>query len=400
MIELGIEHLLRNPELQKGLRGRKISLVAHPASVNSQLEHSLEVVKNRTDLNIVYAFGPQHGMRGEKQDNMVETEDYLDPKYKIPVFSLYGKTRKPTKEMLSTCDVVLFDLQDVGTRIYTFLTTLRYLMEECSRQGKTLMILDRPNPIGRPVEGLSLLKGQESFVGAAEIPMRHGLTLGEAALFFKSYLKLNIDLSIIQMKNYQPRGPGFGWPPDRAWVNPSPNAQTLNMARCFPGTVMIEGTTLSEMRGTTRALEGLGAPDIDAEKILARMRSLQPTWLQGAALRPIFFEPTFHKHKGQLCQGLQMHTDYPGYNHEAFTPYRVISLFLKVIREIHPDYPIWRDFAYEYETERKAIDVIHGTTKFREWVDDPSAQPGDLEKLMLQDEARWREERQPFLLYP
>ncbi|GIL18270.1 MAG: hypothetical protein BroJett040_20210 [Oligoflexia bacterium] len=400
MVKLGIDQILTDSTLLKELNGRKISLVAHPAAVTSQLVHSLDALKAQTKLNIVSAFGPQHGMRGEKQDNMIESEDYLDPKYKIPVYSLYGKTRRPTKEMLQSCDVVLFDLQDVGTRIYTFLTTLRYMCEACVELGKSFWILDRPNPVGRPIEGLTLLKGHESFVGAAEIPMRHGLTLGEAALFFKKYLNLNLDLKIVKMENYFPeKGSGFGWPTELSWVNPSPNAQTLNMARCFPGTVMIEGTTLSEMRGTTRALEGVGASDIDAERILSRMNQLAPDWLRGSIIRTIFFEPTFHKHKGLLCQGIQMHTDHPSYNHELFRPYRVISLFLKVVRELYPDYVIWRDFAYEYELERKAIDVIHGTTQFREWVDDPKAKPGDLENLLSRDEKAWKEQRREFLIY-
>ncbi|MBX3032828.1 MAG: DUF1343 domain-containing protein [Bdellovibrionaceae bacterium] len=390
-MKFGLDRLLTEDSFKKELEGKRLSLVAHPASVTSDLRHSVDALF-AAGYNLVSAFGPQHGLRGEKQDNMIETDDFVDPQYRIPVFSLYGKSRRPTDEAMATFDVCLFDLQDVGTRIYTFLTTLRYMMEACARHGKTLWILDRPNPAGRPVEGSLLRPGWESFVGAGPFPMRHGLTLGECALWFRDHLKLNLDLRVIEMTGYAPeKGPGYGWPAELSWVNPSPNAASVNMARCFPGTVMLEGTHLSEARGTTKPLEMAGASDISIMKILKRMESLASEWMRGALIRPCYFEPTFHKHQKQLCEGFQIHTDHPSYRHEEFRPYRLFALFFKALRLESPDYPIWRDFPYEYETERLAIDLINGGPQLREWVDDRSSTAADFEKILQPDESAWRE---------
>ncbi len=397
--QFGIQTLLKNQSAMSQLKKHRVGLIAHPASVDHQLNHSLYLL-HQEGLKITCAFGPQHGMLGEKQDNMIETDDYLDPVLKIPVFSLYGQFRKPTSEMLNHCDLVLFDLQDIGTRVYTFLTTLKLVMEACAEAGKELWILDRPNPAGRAIEGLSLRPGQESFVGAAPMPMRHGLTLGEAALYFKELFDLNLSLRIFQMDHYTPsKGPLFGWPEGMPWINPSPNAGTLNMVRCFPGTVMLEGTHLSEMRGTTRALEGFGAPDLDADLILKRMKELKSEWLEGCLIRKVFFEPTFNKYKGSLCQGLQFHTDFQGYDPSHFKPYRLQSLAFKAIRELMPQYPLWRDFPYEYERDRLAIDVINGGPLLREWVDDSSANVQTFEMELLEDESAWTEESRDYHLY-
>ncbi len=345
------------------------------------------------ELTVTAAFGPQHGMRGDKQDNMVETEDALDPRHGIPVFSLYGRVRYPTDAMLDRFDVLLVDLQDIGTRIYTYVTTLAYLIDACAAAGKAIRVLDRPNPAGRPIEGSILEPGWESFVGAGPLMMRHGLTFGELARWFVDYRGQDIDLEVIAMDGYRPEvGPGFGWPVmELPWINPSPNAASLNMARCFPGTVLLEGTTLSEGRGTTVSLEVVGAPDIDFERVLACMRAESADWTEGALIRPCWFEPTFHKHAGRLCSGLQIHTDHHGYRHDRFKPYRLIALLLKAVRSEYPDYPIWRDFPYEYETERLAIDLLSGGTFLREWVEDPEARPGDLEQRLRADEALWAE---------
>lgn len=396
----GISVLLASPRL-KALRGRRLALLGHPASVTTAGQPSLDALMATPGLAITAAFGPQHGMRGDKQDNMVETQDYRDPIHGIPVFSLYGEVRRPTAAMLETFDVLLVDLQDIGTRIYTFVTTLTYLLEACARAGKAVWVLDRPNPAGRPIEGTILEPGWESFVGAAPLIMRHGLTFGELARWLVARLVLDVELEIVAMTGYQMgEGPGFGWPlHQRPWINPSPNASSLNMARCFPGTVLFEGTSLSEGRGTTVALELVGAPDIDSHLLLARMAALRPDWLDGALLRPCYFEPTFHKHAGRLCSGLQIHTDLASYDHARFRPYRLAALFLKAVRLTYPDYPLWRDFPYEYETERLAIDLLAGGTLLRDWVDDPQAVPADLESRLVADEAAWREERGPFLLY-
>ena len=400
-MKFGIDRLLEEPSLRAPLKGARVALLAHPASVTRDLTHSLDALMALGDIRISAAFGPQHGMRGDKQDNMVESPDFDDPVHGIPVFSLYGETRKPTGQMLSTFDVVLVDLQDLGCRIYTFVTTLRYMLEAAAAQGKAVWVLDRPNPAGRPVEGLRLRAGWESFVGAGPMPMRHGLTLGELGLWFIDTLKLDVDYRIIEMEGWQPdAAPGYGWPlGERTWVNPSPNAANLWMARAYAGTVMLEGTTLSEGRGTTRPLELFGAPDIEARRVIDEMRALAPQWLEGCRLRDCWFEPTFHKHVKTLCNGVQIHTEDTSYDHAAFRPWRLQALAFKAIRGLGPDYPLWRDFPYEYEVGKLAIDVINGGPALREWVDDTSAAPGDLDALTRPDEAAWLDERQEYLRY-
>lgn len=398
-MKFGIDRLLADPDLRKPLEGRRVALVAHPASVTENLTHSLDALI-AAGVNVTSAFGPQHGLKGDKQDNMVETPDELDPTYNIPVFSLYGEVRRPTGQMMSTADVFLFDLQDLGCRIYTFVTTLLYLLEAAHSTGKEVWVLDRPNPAGRPVEGTLLVPGQESFVGAGPMPMRHGLTLGEMGSWFIAHFQLDVPYRVIEMEGWQPEGPDFGWPQDRIWINPSPNAASLNMARAYAGTVMLEGATLSEGRGTTRPLEVLfGAPDVDAPAVLAEMRRLAPDWLTGCSLRECWFTPTFHKHAGALCNALMIHAEGRFYDHHAFRPWRLQALAFKAIRRLYPDYPIWRDFPYEYEFERLAIDVINGGAALREWVDDLASEPGDLDAIAARDEGVWREAIRPLLLY-
>jgi uncharacterized protein YbbC (DUF1343 family) len=401
-VKFGIDRLLTEPQLRRALAGRRVALLAHPASVTRDLTHSLDALAAAGDVRLSAALGPQHGLRGDKQDNMVESPDFVDPVHGIPVFSLYGTVRRPTPAMLETFDVLLVDLQDLGCRIYTFITTLRYVLEEAARTGKSVWVLDRPNPVGRVVEGLTLRAGWESFVGAGPLPMRHGLTMGELARWFIDSLRLNVDCQIVTLQGWQPlSAPGYGWPlGERTWVNPSPNAPNLWMARCYSGAVMLEGTTLSEGRGTTRPLEMLGAPDLDARALLAKMQALAPQWLSGCRLRTCWFEPTFHKHAGELCAGLQLHVEDPAYyQHETFRPWRVFALAFKALRALRPDYPLWRDFPYEYEHGKLAIDVINGGDLLRRWVDDPAATPADLEQLASADEAAWRSERQAALLY-
>ena len=400
-MKFGIDRLLADPELRAPLAGKRVALLAHPASVTESLVHSLDALAACGDIRLSAAFGPQHGLRGDKQDNMMESPDFTDPVHNIPVFSLYGEVRRPTGQMLSTFDVILVDLQDLGCRIYTFITTLLYVLEAAAEHGKSIWVLDRPNPAGRPIEGLTLRPGWESFVGAGPLPMRHGLTLGELGLWFVDHFRLDVDYRLIPMDGYRPdEQPGFGWPlGERVWINPSPNAPNLWMARAYAGTVMLEGTTLSEGRGTTRPLELFGAPDIDARAVLAEMRALAPQWLEGCALRECSFEPTFHKHVGKLCSGVQIHPEAPYYDHQAFKPWRLQALAFKAIRRLYPDYPLWRDFPYEYVLDKLAIDVINGSTFLRDWVDDTAAQPADLDALTTADEMAWLDERRPFLRY-
>ena len=399
MTLLGIDRLLADPALRRPLEGQRVALLAHPASVTRDFTHSLDALI-AAGVKVTAAFGPQHGIKGDKQDNMVETADETDPRYGIPLFSLYGEVRRPTGQSLGTFDTILIDLQDVGCRIYTFITTLLYVLEAAAEHGKSVWVLDRPNPAGRPVEGLSLRPGWESFVGAGPIPMRHGLTLGELGQWFVDHLKLDVDYRVIPMDGWAPdAAPGFGWPSDRIWINPSPNAANLNMARCYAGTVMLEGATLSEGRGTTRPLELFGAPDIDARSVMAEMERQAPHWLAGCKLRETHFEPTFHKHVGQLCNGVFIHAEGPAYDHDAFRPWRLQAVAFKAIRRLQPDYELWRDFPYEYAFGKLPIDVINGSPLLREWVDDEAAAPGDLDALAVLDEDAWTQERAPFLLY-
>ncbi len=400
-MKFGLDRLLENPELRRPLAGRRVALLAHPASVTGDLVHALDALAALPDLELAAAFGPQHGLRGDKQDNMIESPDFTDPVHGIPVFSLYGEVRRPTAVMLDGIDVLLVDLQDLGCRIYTFITTLRYVLEEAANHGKAVWILDRPNPAGRPVEGLSLRPGWESFVGAAPLPMRHGLTLGELALWFVKTLRLDVDVQVVAMDGWSPaQPPGYGWPlGERVWVNPSPNAPNLWMARCYAGTVLLEGTTLSEGRGTTRPLELFGAPDLEPGRLVGEMRALAPAWLEGCRLRTCWFEPTFHKHAGTLCGGLHIHVEDGAYDHATFRPWRLQALAFKALRRLRPDYPLWRDFAYEYEYDRLAIDLINGSELLRRWVDDPESAPADLEALAAPDEHAWEEEREAVRLY-
>ncbi|HEX8525489.1 exo-beta-N-acetylmuramidase NamZ family protein [Allosphingosinicella sp.] len=399
-MKFGIDRLLADASLRRPLEGRRVAILAHPASVTEDLTHSLDALAACGGLRLTAAFGPQHGLRGDKQDNMVESDDFTDPALGIPVFSLYGEVRRPTGQSLGTFDVILVDLQDLGCRIYTFITTLLYVLEAAAANGKEVWVLDRPNPAGRPVEGLTLRDGWESFVGAGPLPMRHGLTLGELGHWFVATRKLDVAYRVIEMEGWEPdASPGFGWPAERIWINPSPNAPNLPMARAYAGTVMLEGTTLSEGRGTTRPLELFGAPDLDARAIAAEMKGLAPHWLEGCALRRVSFEPTFHKHQGKLCHGIQIHPEGRFYDHMAFKPWRLQALAFRAIRKLYPDYPLWRDFPYEYEFGKLAIDVINGGPELREWVDDPASAPADLDNAAAADELAWTEERREAMLY-
>ena len=391
-MKFGIDRLIEDRALRRPLEGQRLALVAHPASVTADLRHTLDALAALPELRLTAAFGPQHGLRGDKQDNMMESPDFHDPQLGVPVFSLYGTVRRPTDAMMQSFDVLLIDLQDIGCRVYTFITTLRYLLEACARKNKSVWVLDRPNPAGRPVEGLLLEGGWESFVGAGAMPMRHGLTIGEMARWFVATLKLDVDLKVVEMQGWDAAaGPGFGWPLyERSWVNPSPNAPNLSMVRCYAGTVMIEGTALSEGRGTTRPLELVGAPQFDALSTLKWVEEFSPQWLAGCTPRVCWFEPTFHKHVGALCDGIQFHVDDGAYRHGEFHPWRLMAAIFKAQRALHPERDLWRNFAYEYERERIAIDVINGGPRFRQWIEDPRASAGDLDDMASRDERSWR----------
>ena len=345
----GLDRLLRDERLLARLRGGRVGLLANPASMTSiQLgfEHALDALVTKLGKAVTAAFGPQHGMRGDKQYNMEESPTYLDPQHRIPVFSLYGDVRRPTNEMLDTFDVLLFDLQDVGWRGYTWVATLLYMLEACARTGKTVWVLDRPNPAGRMVEGTNLIKGEESFVGVVPIPQRHGLTLGELSRYMVDHFGLDVGLEVIEMDGYSPdAAPGFGWPHDSVWINPSPAIANINSVRSYTGTVLLEGTHLSEGRGTTTPLEVIGAPQFQVDAVLSKMRALAPDWCEGCYLRPCFFEPFFDKYTRTLCAGVQIHANFPGYVPDRFRPYRLMSLLFRAVRIVQPDFELWRDFS-------------------------------------------------------
>jgi uncharacterized protein YbbC (DUF1343 family) len=399
-MKLGIDVLTENTKLKSFLKSQRVALLAHPASVTGKLVHSFDALR-LSNVKVSAAFGPQHGMKGDKQDNMIESPTEENSELGIPIYSLYGKARRPTHDMMQSFDTILIDLQDVGCRIYTYITTLIYVLEECAKYKKTVFVLDRPNPAGRPVEGLLLDMKWASFVGGAELAMRHGLTLGEIAAWYVAKRKLDVELKVIAMKNYTPdKSPGYGWPINElSWVNPSPNMPTLCTARCFAGTVLLEGTNLSEGRGTTRPLQIFGAPFINPTRVLKEMSRISKNATAGCLVRACHFEPTFHKFSGELCNGLQIHVDTKDYNHQKFKPYRLMLCFFKALRNIYPNDFAWRTPPYEYETTRGPFDLLNGSDKARLWVDDPSSTISDLEKILVPDEKKWRAETKKYLLY-
>lgn len=349
------------------LRGRRVGLLAHPASVDRRYRHAVPVVQDALGHDLRALFGPQHGLRGETQDNMIEWEGYRDPATGLPVHSLYGEHRKPTAAMLEDVDVLVVDLQDVGARYYTFVWTLLLAMEACAEQGKAVLVLDRPNPIGGAIEGNLLDPAYRSFVGLAPIPMRHGLTLGELARWLRGWAALDVDLDVVAAR---------GWQRDQwhdatglPWVMPSPNMPTLDTALVYPGACLLEGTDLSEGRGTTRPFEVVGAPGLDAERLAGLLAAMS---LPGVVARPLHFLPTFQKHAGELCGGVQVHVT----DRRAFRPVLTYVSLLAAVRRLDPDRGLWRSPPYEYEADRLPIDILAGGAELREAVDggaDPRA---------------------------
>lgn len=396
--EFGIDALLASLDDLAELKHSRFALVAHPASVTCNLAHSLDaLVEAGAPPHCV--FGPQHGARGEKQDNMIESEDYKDPIHHIPVYSLYGEHRRPTEVMLQDIEHIVFDLQDIGCRIYTFLTTLHYLIEAAAARDIPIWILDRPNPAGRQIDGFSLEPGHESFVGTAPIPTAHGLTLGEMGHWINDWFALGASVRTIKMRDYDlSTWNQSAWPRTQPWVNPSPNAASLNMTRLFAGTVLLEGTHLSEGRGTTIPLEVMGAPGLDSTGLRQHLQCQASFTLGGTILRSCHFEPTFHKHTGSLCEGLQFHTDHPRYRPEAHLPYTLVAIALKHLNQCF-DEDLWRHHEYEYTRDRLPIDVIAGTDRLRTWIEDPSQGVDELVTSIEVDRHAWDAKRRPYLLY-
>jgi uncharacterized protein YbbC (DUF1343 family) len=387
-VRLGLERLLDGPD-RKLIKGQRIGLVCNPASVDSRLIH----VSDRLaagDWTLTALFGPQHGFRSDLQENMIESPHAHDARRRVPVHSLYSETREPTAEMLADVDVLVIDLQDVGTRIYTYIYTMANCLRAARRHGIRVVVCDRPNPInGDDIEGATLDPEYESFVGQFAIPMRHGLTIGEAARIFNDHFGIHAAVDVVPMDGWS-RAMYYdatGLP----WVLPSPNIPTLDTAIVYPGAVLFEGTLLSEGRGTTRPFELIGAPWIDGERFAEALNARR---LPGVYFRPAFFEPTFHKHAKVLCGGCQIHVT----DREAFEPMRVAVEMLAEFRREAPSEKLWRDPPYEYEHVKPPIDILYGSDRLRTGID-AGEDPASIVKDWRRDEEAFRELRRTFLLY-
>ena len=377
-VKLGIERLLETSP--KWLKEKRIGLLVNQASVDIHLRHTADLILQLYPNTIKALFGPQHGIRGEKQDNMIESDDFIHPRFNLPVFSLYGTTRIPTPEMLAHIDILIIDLQDVGTRVYTFISTMAYCLEVAKQYDKKIMVLYRPNPItGDKVEG-NLLKDEfRSFVGLYPLPMRHGLTMGELASLFNQHYKIGCELEVITMEGWN-RSMLFN-ETDLPWIPPSPNMPTPQTAMVYPGQVILEGTNLSEGRGTTSPFELFGAPFIDPPQLKKKVESRK---LPGIHLREVFFQPTFNKWQNKLCGGLQIHiTDTHNYK-----PYLTTLAIIQDIIALYPDHFAWRSPPYEYEKEKLPVDIITGDKSLREGIE----QQREIHSL----EKSWQKELQSF----
>ena len=387
----GAEVFLNNSKYIQKLKNKRVAYMGHSASVNRQGQLILSLLRDQKNIKLSRLFSAQHGFASTKQANMITTKNQL---YKgLKLYSLYSeKTRRLSKEMKKSFDVLLFDLQDAGSRIYTYLTTLFYLIEDCG--DKTLIVLDRPNPLGRYVEGSLLKENFKSFVGAGPLPMSHGLTLGELALWHKDKKKLKTDLQVVRMKDYKPREPKLS-----PWLLPSPNMTSLSSARCYTGTVLLEGTKISEGRGTVKPFEFFGRPGMNSQKIKKWMSHQAPSFLNGCFLREIEFEPAFDKFKGKTCSGFQIHLEKAWAKKGPFRPYRFISLFLKAFRQIHPSYAWKAKPPYEYEFKKDPLDIISGGPALQNWIEDSHSSAKLWDEFLKNEEEQWKRERKNFFLY-
>ncbi len=381
-VSFGLDNLIGDLDLQRECGGN-IGYLGHSAAVDHQLGLGLDCIIKLFGKRVIKAFGPQHGFVTDVQDNMIETADAIDPHYQIPIYSLYGETRSPTKEMLAGLDTLIIDLQDVGTRVYTYITTLSLTMEACAKEAIKVVVLDRPNPVGGEIiEGPVLEQEWRSFVGHHPIPQRHSLTIGEVAKLQKRVHTPDCDLLVIPMKNWQR---SFMWRDcQRAWINPSPNLSTPESAIVFCGSVLFEGTNISEGRGTTRALEQIGAPGIDARELKASLESsLKEFGIEGVQLRTVSFHPMFQKHAGKTCSGIQVHPTNPS----SFKSWRLGVLLLReLIQSKNERFTFaWNDKPYEYQFSNLAIDYINGTEAIRKWAESK----GSAEELIRIEQSDW-----------
>jgi uncharacterized protein YbbC (DUF1343 family) len=387
-IRLGIEVLLK--DRLNLLKGARAGAVVHPASVMSDLRHTADVLFGNPSFRLMALFGPQHGARGEKQDNMIESETYRDPDTQLPVYSLYSDTRWPTEEMMREIDVLLFDLQDVGTRVYTFIYTMAYCMEACAQFGKRFIVLDRPNPInGLQVEGNILEKEYASFVGRYPIPMRHGMTVGELALLFNKEFGIGCDLTVVPMEGWKREM----WFEETGlhWVPPSPNLPSVDSTVVYAGMVLIEGTMLSEGRGTTRPFEFIGAPYVNARRFAEYLNGLG---LPGVFFRAAYFQPTFQKWSGSMCGGVQVHV----LDRAAFEPCLAGISTIAAAKALYPESFAWREPPYEYEYKKLPIQILCGGKGLPQLMD-VGAKPAEIRASWQQDVTGFLAQRRPYLLY-
>ena len=395
-MKTGFDVFMENQKQYADLCHKKIAYLGNCASVSKNLEDSLSLLMQRTSLNFVCAFSPQHGWYGVEQANMIPSGNTrLNG---LPVFSLYtNETRKINDDYLSQFDVLVVDLQDVGCRVYTYLTTVLLALKSCAEHNKSVVILDRPNPAGRVIEGSLIQPSFFSVVGASIMPIRYGMTLGEMCKVFVEQEGLKLPLKIVAMRDYNfNQG---GWPVDRSWLKPSPNMTDVETARCYSGTVLLEGVSISEGRGTTSPLKVFGFPGMDSEKILKQMDSLQKQWMKGCVLKKCYFKPTFDKYKGEVCSGIRIYADDLCCQAKEFRPFRLVSLFLKAVRKEYPDKNLFLPPPYEYEYDKPPIDILSGDDFLRKWIQDPLAEPQDLEKKLFADETKWLAQTRPFYLY-
>jgi uncharacterized protein YbbC (DUF1343 family) len=388
-MRLGLDRLLDGPD-QRLIAGQRVGLVCNPASIDARFRHAVDRLAAASDWTLGAIFGPQHGFRSDLQENMIESPHAADDKRRVPIYSLYSETREPTREMVADLDVLVIDLQDVGTRIYTYIYTMANCLRAARRHGIRVVVCDRPNPIGGDqIEGATLDPAYASFVGQFPIPMRHGMTIGELARLFNDHFGLAAAVDVVPMEGWQ-RSMYFddtGLP----WVLPSPNIPTLDTAIVYPGAVLFEGTIISEGRGTTRPFELIGAPWIDGERLADEMNAKR---LPGAQFRPIVFEPTFHKHAKETCGGCQVHVT----DRRSFAPVRAGVELIAALRRQAPDRFAWRNPPYEYEHDKWPIDILYGSDRLRTTID-AGGDPGVLAAEWRRDEDAFRALRQPFLLY-
>lgn len=387
-IKLALEKVLENP--RKYFGDLKVGLICNQATVDHQFKHAADLFFEHPEINLTTLFGPQHGIRGDVQDNMIETGHTTDPQTELPIYSLYSETREPTESMLSDIDALVFDLQDVGTRVYTFIYTMANAMKACARYGKKFFVLDRPNPInGTDVEGNILELGHESFVGMFPIPMRHGMTVGELAQMFNKDFELRCELEVVTMDGWTRED--YADETDCPWVMPSPNMPTVETAVVFPGTVYFEGTLLSEGRGTTRPFEIIGANYVNGKDYADSLTSLG---LEGVIFRPIGFMPTFQKEAGKTCGGVFVHVT----DRDLFKPVITGIALVKVAYDLYSIDFKWKDTPYEYVYDRNPFDVIHGSTKLRESIEQ-KVSVSEIQASWTKGEQEFLKQRESYLLY-